>query len=79
MNYDVHYSYGQFYQFLRRLARRGQPAAEVLVYNLLGENTYDVVVEKTCWQEKRSMQEAFFDLIKRFRKHGKNKAKRSRP
>lgn len=78
INYDVHYSYGQFYQFLRRLARRGQPAAEVLVYNLLGAGTYDIAVEKACWQEKRSMQEAFFDLIKRFRKHGKNKAKRSR-
>ena len=68
INYDVYFSYGQFYQFLRRLARRGQTAEAVLVFNLLAAGTYDEVVERNCWQEKGDTQNIFFDLIKECKK-----------
>lgn len=68
INYDVYFSYGQFYQFLRRLARRGQTAESVLVFNLLAAGTYDEVVERNCWQEKGDTQNIFFDLIKECKK-----------
>lgn len=72
INYDVYFSYGQFYQFLRRLARRGQLSDAVLVFNLLAAGTYDEVVERVCWQEKGDTQNAFFDLIKECKKALKN-------
>lgn len=72
INYDVYFSYGQFYQFLRRLARRGQKADKVLVFNLLAAHTYDEAVAFTCWQEKGNTQNAFFDLIKECKKALKN-------
>lgn len=68
INYDVYFSYGQFYQFLRRLARRGQENDKVLVYNLLAANTYDVVVKKSCWEGKQNTQNVFFDLIQKVKK-----------
>ena len=72
INYDVYFSYGQFYQFLRRLARRGQEADKVLVFNLLAAQTYDERVEYACWQQKGETQNAFFDLITEFKKAFKN-------
>ena len=72
INYDVYFSYGQFYQFLRRLARRGQEADKVLVFNLLAANSYDERVEYACWQQKGETQNAFFDLITEFKKAFKN-------
>lgn len=72
INYDVYFSYGQFYQFLRRLARRGQQNDKVLVFNLLAANTYDMVVQKACWEEKGNIQNVFFDLIKDCKKALKN-------
>lgn len=68
INYDVYFSYGQFYQFWRRLARRGQENDKVLVYNLLAANTYDVVVKKTCWEGKQNAQNKFFYLIQKVKK-----------
>ena len=64
INYDVYFSYALFYQFLRRLARRGQPHHEVLVFNLLAEATYDQVVERGCWVDKKNAQNMFFEMIK---------------
>lgn len=64
INYDVYFSYALFYQFLRRLARRGQPHHEVLVFNILAEATYDQVVERGCWVEKKNAQNMFFEMIK---------------
>ena len=64
INYDVYFSYALFYQFLRRLARRGQPHHEVLVYNLLAEATYDQIVERGCWVDKKNAQNMFFEMIK---------------
>ena len=72
INYDVYFSYGQFYQFLRRLARRGQMAKEVLVFNLLAEKTYDEYVASTCWQDKGDAQAALFNMITEFKKGFKN-------
>lgn len=72
INYDVYFSYGQFYQFLRRLARRGQQAKEVLVFNLLAEKTYDEYVASTCWQDKGDAQAALFNMITEFKKGFKN-------
>ena len=70
INYDVYPSYGQFYQFLRRLARRGQPASEVLVFNILAEATYDMVIQRSCWVDKKNKQEVFFDMLKQLKKRG---------
>ena len=68
INFDVYFSYGQYYQFLRRLARRGQEHDKVLVYNLLAANTYDVVVKKACWEGKRNTQNVLFELIQKCKK-----------
>lgn len=68
INFDVYFSYGQYYQFLRRLARRGQGHGKVLVYNLLAANTYDVVVKKACWEGKRNTQNVLFELIQKCKK-----------
>lgn len=68
INFDVYFSYGQYYQFLRRLARRGQDHGKVLVYNLLAANTYDVVVKKACWEGKRNTQNVLFELIQKCKK-----------
>lgn len=68
INFDVYFSYGQYYQFLRRLARRGQDHGKVLVYNLLAANTYDVVVKKACWEGKRNAQNVLFELIQKCKK-----------
>lgn len=68
INFDVYFSYGQYYQFLRRLARRGQENDKVLVYNLLAERTYDVVVKKACWEGKQNTQNVFFELIQKCKK-----------
>lgn len=72
INYDVYFSYGQFYQFWRRLGRRGQKAKEVLVFNLLARNTYDEIVAKQCWVDKGAAQDVLFDLLKKLKKKGKH-------
>lgn len=68
INFDVYFPYGQYYQFLRRLARRGQERDKVLVYNLLAANTYDVVVKKACWEGKPNAQNVLFKLIQKCKK-----------
>lgn len=68
INFDVYFSYTLFYQFYRRLARRGQKHHEVLVFNLLGKKTYDEYVQRSCWVEKRDAQGVFFDMLKGFQK-----------
>ena len=68
INYDVYFSYGQFYQFLRRLARRGQKHDNVLVFNILAARTYDEEVQRSCWVDKGESQNAFFGLIQKCKK-----------
>lgn len=68
INYDVYFSYGQFYQFLRRLARRGQKHDKVLVFNILAARTYDEEVQRSCWVDKGESQNAFFGLIQKCKK-----------
>lgn len=73
VNFDTYFSYEQYYQFWRRLARRGQ-RDQVYVHNLLVEDSYDMVVRSKCWLGKKKKQEAFFDMLQLIRKYGMTEA-----
>ena len=66
VNFDTFYRYELYYQFWRRLCRRGQKDP-VIVHNILIENSYDMVVKKQCWIDKKSDQSDFFKQLKKIR------------
>ena len=75
VNFDTYFSYEQYYQFWRRLARRGQKE-QVYVHNILADDTYDMVVKAQCWVGKKQRQDAFFDMLKKIRRKGMTAALR---
>lgn len=67
INYDMFFSYEQYYQFWRRVCRRGQ-AEQVYVYNIICKGSYDEYVYKSCWIDKKSAQDVFFEMVKEYGK-----------
>lgn len=63
--FDHPWSYENYYQFYRRLARQGQKLL-VVIHHLIAKGTIDEVVDD-CLRNKRDAQEHLFNLIKRLR------------
>lgn len=74
--FDIPWSYENYYQLYRRLARQGQQFL-VVIHQLIAVGTIDEIVAQ-CLVEKRETQEVFFKLITAMRRRLKRmKAKAS--
>ena len=71
--FDLPWSYENYYQLYRRLARQGQELL-VVIHHLIAEGTIDEVVAE-CLQQKGDVQEIFFKILMRFRRKKAREAK----
>lgn len=72
--FDLPWSYENYYQLYRRLARQGQKFL-VIIHQLIAVGTIDEVVAQ-CLDQKRDTQEIFFKLITAMRRRLKRAAQR---